>query len=554
MFICSYSLKFTKFRVGWLKIIFIIFMVSISIKQENKVAAVTKKKLKKKPFVSKYVNIFAKFGVVVELTDGIVTIVGISNISLNETIDIYYGGGEVLVCLVVSIEAKTIKAISLAHDSEIKPGQFAFCSGVLLSVPVGQQLLGRIVDPIGTIVDGGAPLLKEKGKIRNVEVISPTIVSHTPVNSPLETGLKVIDSLIPIGHGQRELIIGDSKIGKTSIGIDAILNQKHTDTLCIYVAIGQKRSSIVRIKNVLAKQNRLSSTIIVAAAASDTAAMQYIAPYSGVTMAEYFMELGLPVLIVYDDLSKHAVSYRQISSLLRKPSGREGFPGDVFYSHSRLLERACNLRNKGSITALPIIETIQGDVSAYIPTNVISITDGQVFLETELFANGIRPSVSPGLSVSRVGSAAQNNVLRKLAGPLKLELAQFREVETFSKLGFVLDDATRQLVNRGRRLTQLLVQKRYGAVSMDKLILLLSSALKGFLDPFDVTDIKLYESEFYNFYDRSVFKYPLENTLNRIKNNTIDNEVLEYLLWFYSAGFYNYMEEKNEKQKLEKQL
>src|SRR5437868_13664809 len=308
-----------------------------------------------------------------------------------------------------------------------------------MRVPTDESLLGRIINPLGK------PLDKEEDEIegvnnikksRRVESMAPSIIVRSPVNTPLETGLKVVDSLVPIGHGQRELIIGDSKTGKTSIAIDAILNQKGKDTICVYVAIGQKRSSIARIYKLLNDKECMTYSIIVAASASDAASLQYIAPYSGCALGEYFMSKGLRVLIVYDDLSKHAVSYRQLSLLLRRPPGREGYPGDVFYLHSRLLERAANMAdNKGSITALPVIETIQGDVSAYIPTNVISITDGQIFLETDLFTRGIRPAVSPGLSVSRVGSAAQNKVIKNMAGDLKLILAQFREVEGFTKLG-----------------------------------------------------------------------------------------------------------------------
>jgi F-type H+-transporting ATPase subunit alpha len=402
-----------------------------------------------------------------------------ANVAYGETVDIITGSTPV-VCLVLNVEREKIGAIALDTDINIKPGLYAMCNGRLMSVPTGESLLGRIIDPLGKPVDDKGPLgAKER---RMVEVIAPSIISRTPVNLPLETGLKVVDSLIPIGHGQRELIIGDTKTGKTSIAIDAILNQKDTDTLSIYVAIGQKRSSVARIAKVLEINNCLRSTIIVAATASDPAPLQYLAPYSGVAMAEYFMMLGLRVLVIYDDLSKHGVSYRQLSLLLRRPPGREAYPGDVFYLHARLLERAANLLGKGSVTALPIVETIQSDLSAYIPTNVISITDGQIFLETELFSRGIRPAVSPGLSVSRVGSAAQNKVLKGMAGSLKLELAQFREVEGFTKLGFVLDDATKQLVDRGIRLTRLLVQNRYSPVPMDKQILFLYAALNGYLD------------------------------------------------------------------------
>jgi F-type H+-transporting ATPase subunit alpha len=422
---------------------------------------------------------FKTIGIVSSVTDGIVTLLGMSNVAYGETIDVLTETTPV-VCLVLNVERNKVGAIALDSHANLKPGLYGICSGRLMSVPTGDSLLGRIIDPLGKPIDDKGPLLSKSERM--VEVIAPSIISRTPVNQPLETGLKVVDSLIPIGHGQRELIIGDTKTGKTSIAIDAILNQKETDTLSIYVAIGQKISSVARIAKVLENNNCLKSTIIVAATASDPAPLQYLAPYSGVAMAEYFMARGLRVLIIYDDLTKHGVSYRQLSLLLRRPPGREAYPGDVFYVHSRLLERAANLLGKGSVTALPVVETIQSDLSAYIPTNVISITDGQIFLETELFASGIRPAVSPGLSVSRVGSAAQNKVLKGMAGSLKLELAQFREVEGFTKLGFVLDDATKQLIDRGVRLTRLLVQGRFKPVSMDKQILFLYAALKGYLD------------------------------------------------------------------------
>jgi len=425
------------------------------------------------------VDLFQTIGIVTGVTDGIINILGMSNVAYGETIDVITSVSPV-VCLVLNVERDKVGAIALDSDVNIKTGLYAVCSGRLMSVPTGDSLLGRIIDPLGNPVDDKGSYFSNTRRM--VEVIAPSIISRTPVNQSLETGLKVVDSLIPIGHGQRELIIGDTKTGKTSIAIDAILNQKETDTLCIYVAIGQKRSSVARIARVLEQNNCLKSTIIVAATASDPAPLQFLAPYSGVAMAEHFMDQGLRVLIIYDDLIKHGVSYRQLSLLLRRPPGREAYPGDVFYVHARLLERAANLLGKGSITALPVVETIQSDLSAYIPTNVISITDGQLFLETELFSRGIRPAVSPGLSVSRVGSAAQNKVLKGMAGSLKLELAQFREVEGFTKLGFVLDDATKQLVNRGLRLTCLLVQNRFKPVSMDKQILFLYAALKGYID------------------------------------------------------------------------
>lgn len=400
-----------------------------------------------------------------------------------------------------------------------------------MSIPVGDALLGRVVNPLGEPID-------DKGHIEvesrhNVETRAPSIIDRASVNTPLETGLKVVDSLVPIGHGQRELIIGDSKTGKTSIAVDAILNQKGKDVICIYVAIGQKRSSVARIHKLLTDKNCMYYTIIVAATASDAASLQYIAPYSGCAMGEYFMSKGLRVLIVYDDLSKHAVSYRQLSLLLRRPPGREGYPGDVFYLHSRLLERAANLANdKGSITALPVIETIQGDVSAYIPTNVISITDGQIFLEAELFTRGIRPAVSPGLSVSRVGSAAQNKVLKKMAGSLKLELAQFREVEDFTKLGFVLDDVTKRLVDRGEKLTRLLVQNRNEPLDITQQTLFLYAALNGFLDEIPLNLINIYEKELYKFLEKTIFNEPLKVMLKE----TLDIELIGFIL----SQFNNY--------------
>lgn len=400
-----------------------------------------------------------------------------------------------------------------------------------MSIPVGDALLGRVVNPLGEPLDDKGSIASESRN--NVETRAPSIIARSSVNTPLETGIKVVDSLVPIGHGQRELIIGDSKTGKTAIAIDAILNQKGKDTICIYVAIGQKRSSVARIHKLLSDKKCMDYSIIVAATASDAASLQYIAPYSGCSMGEYFMSKGLRVLIVYDDLSKHAVSYRQLSLLLRRPPGREGYPGDVFYLHSRLLERAANMANdQGSLTALPIIETIQGDVSAYIPTNVISITDGQIFLESELFTRGIRPAVSPGLSVSRVGSAAQNKVLKKMAGSLKLELAQFREVEDFTKLGFVLDEVTKRLVDRGEKLTKLLVQNRSEPLDASEQTIFLYAALNGFLDVIPLNYVNIYEKELYKFLRNTIFYEPFKVVLR----DTLDVELVNFLL----ENFNNY--------------
>ena len=335
------------------------------------------------------IKYYEEIGIVLEVGDGIVTISGLANVAFGEMIEIIIPGFNNIVGIILNIEHFKVGAVVFSNDIDIVPGYIVIRKYILMSVPSGKALLGRIVDPLGNPLDDLGPI-PSKG-FRFIEQVAPSIISRAPVRKPLETGLKVVDSLVPIGHGQRELIIGDTKTGKTSIAIDTIINQKSEDTLCIYVAIGQKRSSVARIANILKSKNCLNSTIIVAATASDTAALQYVAPYCGCSMGEYFMSQGLRVLIIYDDLSKHAVSYRQLSLLLRRPPGREGYPGDVFFLHSRLLERAANLRNNGSITALPIIETIQGDVSAYVPTNVISITDGQIFLETELFSRGVRP-------------------------------------------------------------------------------------------------------------------------------------------------------------------
>jgi len=493
--------------------------------------------------LDKEYNIFQKIGVVNSVADGIVNFIGMYKVSNGEVVDIMTAKGPVT-CLVLNIEIDKIGAIILDSDINVKPGQFVVSRNSLLKVPCGAVLLGRIVNPLGQPLDG-------KGSVparffRMVETIAPSIICRSPVRSPMETGLKVVDSIIPIGHGQRELIIGDSKTGKTSIAIDAIINQKYNDNICVYVAIGQKRSSVARIAKILERNGCLSKTIIVAATASDSAAMQFVAPYCGVSMAEFYMNSGLRALVVYDDLTKHAVSYRQLSLLLRRPPAREGYPGDIFYVHSRLLERAANLLNSGSITALPIVETTQGDVSAYIPTNVISITDGQIFLDRELFSNGVRPAVSPGLSVSRVGSAAQNNVLKKMSGSMKLELAQFREVEGFIKLGCDLDDVTAQLIDRGLKLTCLLIQKHSGPVTMDKQILFLYSAIYGYLDWMLLEVVPRYERELFGYYVKSAYHYPLEGVLTP-KDNEMPEDIVAHLIYNFTAGFHSFLEKITKK-------
>jgi F-type H+-transporting ATPase subunit alpha len=489
-------------------------------------------------------------GIVVSISDGIVGVKGLADVCYGEMVT-FCGLQKQSVGLVLNLEFGKIGAVVLGSDTEIFPGDYVCRNFVLMNVPTGDYLLGRVVDPLGNPIDFSDDTYKSSifdgiedtessesssKSSRFMESRAPSIISRTSVNLPLETGLKVIDSMVPIGHGQRELIIGDSKTGKTSIAVDTILNQKGQDTLCIYVAIGQKRSSVARIAKILKERHCMDYTIIVAATASDSAALQYLAPYSGCSMGEFFMNEGLRVLCIYDDLSKHAVSYRQLSLLLRRPPGREGYPGDVFYLHSRLLERAANLLNSGSLTALPIIETIQGDVSAYIPTNVISITDGQIFLESELFTRGIRPAVSPGLSVSRVGSAAQNKVIKKMAGSLKLELAQFREVEDFTKLGFVLDETTKRLVDRGEKLTRLLVQNRFSPLSITDQTIFLYAALNGFLDGISVSLVSRYEIELFSFLRSSFLYEPLSYHLRF----ELDSKIMEFFLSIFRQYFIKY--------------
>jgi len=475
-------------------------------------------------------SIFENLGYVISSCDGIITTDCLFDVTYGELVYLF-SSGKLIPGLVLNLEYSTVDIIIFDNDLDILPGDLVIRSLELLSIPVSEKLLGHVIDSLGRtidnlIIDSINGIDSDILENLEVEAKAPSIISRTSVNKPLETGIKVIDSLVPIGHGQRELIIGDSKTGKTSIAIDSILNQKGTDTICIYVAIGQKRSSVARIVKILQMNECMYSTIIVSATAADSAAAQYIAPYVGCTIGEFFMGKGLNVLIVYDDLSKHAVAYRQLSLLLRRPPGREGYPGDVFYLHSRLLERSANLLVGGSLTALPIIETIQGDVSAYIPTNVISITDGQICLDLELFAKGIRPAVSPGLSVSRVGSAAQCKSLKYLVAPLKLELAQYREVEDFTKLGFVLDEATTALVKRGQILTQLLIQNRYNPVNIVKQILFIYSVLNDIIDGIDINNVSLFEEELYDFLKSSFFNDPIAYNLR----DTIDFFLLDYIL------------------------
>ena len=407
--------------------------------------------------------------------------------------------------MALNLEADNVGVVIFGDDRAIKEGDTVKRTGAIVDVPVGKELLGRVVDALGNPIDGKGSLDKSLKRNR-VEVKAPGIIPRKSVSEPMQTGLKAIDSLIPVGRGQRELIIGDRQTGKTAVAIDTIINQKKINEsddetkklYCIYVAVGQKRSTVAQIVKTLEDAGAMEYTTIVSATASDSAPLQFLAPYTGCTMGEFFRDNGMHALIIYDDLSKQAVAYRQMSLLLRRPPGREAYPGDVFYLHSRLLERAAKLNDEnggGSLTALPIIETQAGDVSAYIPTNVISITDGQIFLGTEIFNQGIRPAINVGLSVSRVGSAAQTKAMKKVAGSIKLELAQYREMAAFAQFGSDLDASTQQLLNRGSKLTELLKQKQYSPMTVEEQVISIFCGVKGFLDDIELKDIAEFESK-----------------------------------------------------------
>jgi F-type H+-transporting ATPase subunit alpha len=437
----------------------------------------------------------AEVGQVLSVGDGVARIHGLDNVQAGEMVEFTDG----VMGMALNLEEDHIGCVIFGADSAIKEGDTVKRTGNIVDVPVGKELLGRVVDGLGNPIDGKGEL-KAKNRSK-VEVIAPGILARKSVHQPMQTGLKAIDALVPVGRGQRELIIGDRQTGKTAVAIDAIINQKLThDTdepvYCVYVAIGQKRSTVAQVVKKLEEAGAMEYTIVVSATASDPAPMQFIAPYTGCTMGEYFRDNGMHGLIVYDDLSKQAVAYRQMSLLLRRPPGREAYPGDVFYLHSRLLERAAKLSDDmggGSLTALPIIETQAGDVSAYIPTNVISITDGQIFLESDLFYSGVRPAINVGLSVSRVGGAAQIKAMKQVAGTLRLDLAQYREMAAFSQFASDLDASTQQLLSRGERLTELLKQKQYAPLSAAEQTVVLYAGVKGFLDEVAVKDITDFE-------------------------------------------------------------
>ena len=435
-------------------------------------------------------------GTVITVGDGIATVYGLRSCMANELLKFEDGSFG----MAQNLEEETVSVAILSDRDTVREGSAVYRTGEALSVPVGEGLLGRVVNALGAPIDGKGPA--ETTEIRPIESPAPGIIQRKGVSVPLQTGIKAIDSMIPIGRGQRELIIGDRQTGKTTIAVDTILNQKGTGVICIYVAIGQKRTSVVQIAQELEKAGALPYTIIVSASAAESAPLQYIAPYSGCAMAEYFREKGKDVLIVYDDLSKHAVAYRALSLLIRRPPGREAFPGDVFYLHSRLLERAACVAPEyggGSITALPIIETQAGDVSAYIPTNVISITDGQIFLETELFHSGIRPAINPGISVSRVGGAAQIKAMKKVAGELKLLYAQYRELQAFAQFGSDLDADTKARLALGERIVEVLKQKRSRPVTVGCQVAIVYAVTRGYLNGVPVNRVTEYESKLYEY-------------------------------------------------------
>ena len=432
-------------------------------------------------------------GTVLLVGDGIARVHGLDNVRAGELVEFSDG----TTGMALNLEEDNVGIVIFGSDSGIKEGDEVRRTERIAEVPVGDALLGRVVSPLGEPIDGKGPLGTDETRL--VEVIAPGIVTRKSVHEPMQTGLKAIDSMVPIGRGQRELIIGDRQTGKTAIAIDTIINQKGGDVICIYVGIGQKRSTMAQIVQRLEDANAMDYTIIVAATASEPAPLQFIAPYSGVSMGEYFRDKGKHVLCIYDDLSKQAVAYRQLSLLLRRPPGREAFPGDVFYVHSRLLERACKLHDGlggGSLTALPVIETQAGDVSAYIPTNVISITDGQIFLSTDLFNSGVRPSINVGLSVSRVGGAAQVKAMKKVAGTLRLDLAQFREKEAFAQFGSDLDASTQRQLARGQRLVEVLKQPQYSPMHWVDQVMVIFAATNGYLDNISVANIRDFENGF----------------------------------------------------------
>ncbi len=496
----------------------------------DEITSIIKEKLQNYNSVSDVKNV----GTVLEVADGISRIYGLSEAMASELVEFEDGKGTL--GIVLNLEEENVGVVILGDYTHIHEGMSVKTTGKIASVPVGEGLLGRIIDPTGVAVDGRGDIPYSKTRV--IERVAPGIVTRKSVCEPLETGLTAIDALTPIGRGQRELIIGDRQTGKTAVAIDTIINQKGKDVICIYVAIGQKTSTVAQLAKTLENYGAMDYTIIVSAPANESAPMQYIAPFAGCAIAEEFMEQGKACLIVYDDLSKHAQAYRAMSLLLKRPSGREAYPGDVFYLHSRLLERACKLSDElggGSITALPVIETQAGDVSAYIPTNVISITDGQIFLESNLFNSGMRPAINAGISVSRVGGAAQTKGIKQVAGKLRLDLAQYRELEAFAQFASDLDKATKDQLTRGEKLTEVLKQPQYSPLSTAEQISILFAANEGLLDDVENTKIGEFKSGWFDFFSSNMpelterlnsgeklsdeDKSELKNTINNYKTN-----------------------------------
>ena len=441
-------------------------------------------------------------GTILSVGDGIARVYGVEKAMSMELLEFPHG----IMGLVLNLEEDNVGVAIMGEDIKLQEGDTCKRTGTIAEVPVGDAVLGRVISSLGEPLDGKGPI--DTKESRRVEMVAPGVIARQSVNEPMYTGLKAIDAMTPVGRGQRELIIGDRQIGKTAIGVDAIINQKGQDVVCIYVACGQKKSTVAQVVDVLEKHGAMEYTVVIAACASDPATLQYIGPFAGCAMGEYYRDNGRHALIVYDDLSKQAVAYRQISLLLRRPPGREAYPGDIFFNHSRLLERAAKLNDElgaGSLTALPIIETQAGDVSAYIPTNVISITDGQIYLEPALFFSGVRPAINVGLSVSRVGGAAQVKAMKQVAGSLRLDLAQFRELEAFAAFGSDLDKATQQQLTRGTRLVEILKQPQYAPLTLEKQVTILYAGTKGFLDKYPVDVLGKYEAGLYPFMES---KYP----------------------------------------------
>ena len=481
--------------------------------QPAEISAILKKKVKE---FGKEAEV-SEIGQVLSVGDGIARIYGLDNVEAGEMVE--FPGN--IKGMALNLEEDNVGVVIFGDDSSIKEGDTVKRTGSIVEVPVGKGLLGRVVDSLGNPIDGKGPI--ESSEMRRVDVKAPGIIPRQSVNEPMQTGLKAIDSLIPIGRGQRELIIGDRQTGKTAVAVDTILNQKEVNEsgdeneklYCIYVAIGQKRSSVAQIVKTLEENGALEYSIVVAATASEPAPLQFLAPFTGCAMGEFFRDNSMHALVVYDDLSKQAVAYRQMSLLLRRPPGREAYPGDVFYLHSRLLERAAKLNDDnggGSLTALPIIETQANDVSAYIPTNVISITDGQIFLETDLFFQGIRPAVNVGLSVSRVGSAAQTKAMKKVAGSIKGELAQYREMAAFSQFGSDLDASTQKLLARGERLTELLKQGQFSPLASEEQVILLYAGVNGYMDTIEVNQISEFEDQLMETIKKDYANIPVSYT------------------------------------------